>query len=46
MGRVPVWEKEEKERLTTTELFEVTLNPFGLGSASHRDLVSLKPDRF
>lgn len=41
------WERErrgrEERRLNS---IEVTLSPFSSGSASHRDLVSLKPDRF
>lgn len=37
------WKKKREERLNS---FEVTLNSFSSGLASHKDLVSLKPDRF
>lgn len=41
------WEKEERKKGMTTELFRSDSQPFRFGgSASHRDLVSLKPDRF
>lgn len=40
------WEKEEEKRTGRLNSSEVTLRPSGSGSASYRDLVLFKPDRF